>query len=68
MKYLGKMAVLSLFNVLIFMNLWFYSEILISSSLSAIIIYIYHITAYLMINSLLKENLCDSSSPSFPST
>ncbi|MCL4356480.1 MAG: DMT family transporter [Candidatus Thermoplasmatota archaeon] len=55
MKSFVKMTVLALFNVLIFMNLWFYSETMISSSLSAIIIYTYPITASLMSIVFLKE-------------
>ncbi|MHB1507528.1 MAG: DMT family transporter [Cuniculiplasma sp.] len=51
----GRMAILSIFNVLIFMNLWFYSELFISSSLSVIVIYSYPISATLLSIVFLKE-------------
>ncbi len=51
----AKMIILSLFNVVIFMELWFIGESTVSSSLSSIIIYTYPIISTLLSLLLLKE-------------
>ncbi|MGP6220243.1 DMT family transporter [Caldiplasma sukawensis] len=50
-----KLIVLSLFNILIFMELWFIGEQYISASLTSIIIYTYPITSTLLSIIFLKE-------------
>lgn len=51
----GKMFILSMFNVTIFMELWFLGESSVSSSLSSIIIYTYPIFSTMFSIILLKE-------------